>query len=183
MSGKRETYIALIRGINVSGTNKLPMKQLLAIAEEQGLLRGRTYIQSGNLVFDYAGSLPGDFASGFSAAIEVACGFRPPVLAFHADAWRDVIDHCPFLREADEAPKSVQVFMLAEEPSAEALADLSARDFGADKWMLRGRAVYLHLPNGLGRSKLATSIERILKVPMTGRNWSTMLALEELIEN
>lgn len=175
------TYIALLRGINVSGANKLPMMQLKAIAEELGLSHCHTYIQSGNLVFK------ADDISGLevklAAAIEAECGFRPPVFLRSLADWKEIIAHCPFMAQAGEAPASVHVFLLGETPQQKQLDDLQSRDFGADRLQLGEGAVYLHLPDGLGRSKLATSIERILKVPMTGRNWQTMQAIEALGEN
>ncbi|MCO6185545.1 DUF1697 domain-containing protein [Rhizobium sp. L1K21] len=175
------TYIALLRGINVSGTNKLPMMQLKAIAEGLGLDHCHTYIQSGNLVFkaDDVGGLEARLA----AAIEIECGFRPPVILRSLAQWKEIIAHCPFMAEAGDAPASVHVYLLGETPQQKHLDDLTSRNFGTDRWQVGEGAVYLHLPDGVGRSKLANSIERILKVPMTGRNWQTMQAIEALGEN
>ncbi len=173
--------IALLRGINVSGTNKLPMTQLVSIANAVGLSDCHTYIQSGNLVFRTS-ELEG-VGERLADVIEIEAGFRPQIMLRTLAEWKEIIAHCPFMAEAVSEPKSVHVFLLGHVPDAERVADLQSREFGRDRWHLGNGVVYLHLPDGLGRSKLATSVERILKVPMTARNWQTMLAIEALGEN
>lgn len=175
------THIALLRGINVSGTNKLPMTQLISIATAIGLEDCHTYIQSGNLVFK-ADDLEG-VAERLGDVIEIEAGFRPPVILRSFAEWKEMIAHCPYMAEAGADPKSVHVFLPGETPDEARVDDLTSRDFGSDRWHLGDSVVYLHLPNGFGRSKLATSIERILKVPMTARNWQTVLAIEALADN
>jgi uncharacterized protein (DUF1697 family) len=102
-----------------------------------------------------------------------------PVIIRDSVEWSRVIDANPF-PEAAENPKSLHVFILAEQPEVTAIWALEARDFVTDRWRLTDDALYLHLPDGIGRSKLGGSVERILKVAMTARNWTTMIALRDL---
>lgn len=176
----RQTFIALLRGINVSGANRLPMATLVDIGGSLGLTGCRTYIQSGNLVFEVGCEALEGLETRMSNAIEAACGFRPPVMIRSSDEWDDIIASNPFAEEAARLAKSVHALMLECEPNEVAIAALAQRDFGSDRWHVSGKTIYLHLPDGMGRSKLGTSIERLLKIPMTARNWATMLALQDL---
>jgi uncharacterized protein (DUF1697 family) len=174
--------VALLRGINVGGKNRLPMKQLVEIAGQRlGLEDCRTYVQSGNLVFRAPGEPRGGLEQRLEAAIEAECGFKCSVLVRSAAEWDAIADDCPFGAEAAAEPKHVHVFVLAAPPSPQAIADLASREFGEDRWHLGPHGLYLHMPNGSGRSKLAASVERILKVSMTARNWSSVLALQTML--
>ena len=176
-----DTCVALLRGVNVSGAGKLPSALLAEIARDRlGLSAVKTYIQSGNLVFRT--SDPSGLEERLANEIEVACGFRPPVFLRTRSQWRTLIGQCPFAEEAATNPKAVHVYLLDGKPAPDRLEKLTATDFAEDRWALGDAAIYLHLPNGAGRSKLALSIERMLKQPMTGRNWSTILALEVLLD-
>lgn len=172
-------HIGLLRGVNVSGAGKLPSALLADIAANRLMLAGvRTYIQSGNLVF--ATGSPEGLEDRLAAEIEAACQFRPVAIIRSLDAWKALVTANPFTAEAKAAAASVHLAFLSGVPTAEAMADLRSRDFGTDQWHAADGAIYLHLPNGAGRSRLAASIERILKVPTTARNWSTVLALDAL---
>lgn len=176
---RAEAHVGLLRGVNVSGAGRLPSALLEEIATDRLQLQSvRTYIQSGNLVF-VAGATDG-LEDRLSAEIEAACGFLPAAFIRRHAAWQALIAENPFAEQARVEPKSVHLFLLSGEPTTEALANLGSRDFGDDQWRKANGALYLHLPNGAGRSKLAGSVERLLKVPMTGRNWSTVLALDAL---
>jgi uncharacterized protein (DUF1697 family) len=176
------TFVALLRGINVSGTNRLPMAQLVAIAERQlGLENCRTYIQSGNMVFEAGSAAIDGLADRLRDTISRECGFAPHVIVISAPDFDAIIAANPFSEEARLSAKSVHAFLLDGAPDKAALAALAGRDFADDRWQVTKGAIYLHLPNGMGRSKLAASIERILKVPMTARNWTTMLSIQKML--
>ncbi|MEM5471076.1 DUF1697 domain-containing protein [Hoeflea sp. AS60] len=177
-----DSCVALLRGINVGGKNRLPMKQLLDIAEQRlGLEDCQTYVQSGNLVFRAGLEQRDGLERRLEAEIEADCGFKCAVLVRSAAEWDAIVGDCPFVTEATADPKHVHVFVLTAEPSPDALADLASREFGDDRWHLGLHGLYLRTPNGTGRSKLAGSVERILKVPMTARNWSSVLALQAML--
>lgn len=175
----KQAHVGLLRGVNVSGAGKLPSALLKDIAATRLQLAAvRTYIQSGNLVFVAEGTH--GLQDRLAAEIEAACHFRPVAFIRTHAAWRALIADNPFAAEAKAQPKCVHLLLLNGEPAEDALANLASRDFGDDQWRKADGALYLHLPNGSGRSKLANSVERLLKVPMTGRNWSTVLALDAL---
>lgn len=172
-------YIGLLRGINVGGANKLPMADLLATAALLGFAGTRTYLQSGNIVFSAAKADEAEIAGKLADALERRNGLTAGVMVRNLEQWGKIVADNPFAAAAAQ-PKTLHAFVMAAEPSAERLRELKARDFGADAWRMAGDTLYMHTPDGFGKSKLAGSVERLLKVPMTGRNWNTVLALWDL---
>lgn len=175
------TWIALFRGINVGGHNKLPMAALRAELESLGLKDVRTYIQSGNVAFQASGQGDGALEDEIAARIEATHGFRPRVLVLDAQDLRSAMDANPF-PEADAEPKTVHLYFLAgrpSDPNLEALEDLRST---SERFELADRVLYLHTPKGYGTSRLASSIERHLGVEATARNWRTVLKLREMAD-
>jgi uncharacterized protein (DUF1697 family) len=159
------------------------MARLVEIGRALGLTDCRTYIQSGNLVFEATHEIAAGLETRMSNAIETECGFRPRVMIRSSGEWNDIIAANPFREDAAKLAKSIHVFLMEREPDKGAIAILAQRDFGSERWFLQNRTIYLHLPDGMGRSKLGRSIEHLLKIPMTARNWATMLALQALAKN
>lgn len=174
-----KTYVALLRGINVGGKGLLQMKELVAILESLGCLTVRTYIQSGNAVFEHKESEAGKLAGKISAAIEKKRGFAPHVLVLDAKELKRAVDGNPFPEGAAE-PKSLHLFFLDSKPAKSTLKSLDALKSATERFELLGNWFYLHAPDGIGRSKLAASVERHLKVPVTSRNWRTVCTLLEI---
>lgn len=172
------TWIALFRGINVGGNNKLPMKELVAVLEELGLKNLRTYIQSGNVVFDGKGESAA-LAARMSAAIKKSHGFEPWVLLLEAEALERAIKGNPF-PEGEADGKTLHFNFLASAPHKPDLAGIEKIRAASERYKLIGDVFYLHAPDGVGRSKLALNMERLLGVPMTGRNWNTVKKLQEM---
>jgi len=175
------TSIALLRGINVGGKNLLPMKELVRDLESLDLKAVRTHIQSGNIIFETARKPSRALAGKIADAIEARHGFRPHVLVLGADRLKALIELNPF-PEAAREPKSLHVFFLAAapvSPDTKSLAKIAAR---SERFHLADEAFYLHAPDGIGRSKLAASVERLLGVAATCRNWNTMTKLLEMAE-
>lgn len=175
------TWIALLRGINVGGKNKLPMRDLVATLEGAGCQEVETYIQSGNAVFrseEADGSL---LAEEIRAAIGERFGFEPRVLVLGAEHLERVLRSNPF-PEAEPEPKTLHVYFLAATPESPDLASLEEISAGRERFVLEGEALYLHAPDGLGRSRLAAKAERLLGVPATARNWRTVRKLWTMVE-
>jgi uncharacterized protein (DUF1697 family) len=172
------SYIALLRGINVGG-KMLKMADLLSAIDGFGYGNPRTYLQSGNLVFSASKIDIAIEARRISGAIATASGLEVPVIIRSAAEWSEIMDANPF-PDAVSLPKTLSVFLLDSMPEQKRLAEFNARDFGRDSWRLIGSAIYVHTPDGFGKSKLAASIEKGLKVAMTARNWNTMIALDEM---
>jgi uncharacterized protein (DUF1697 family) len=175
------TFIALLRGINVGGRNKLPMTELRSLMESVGLENISTYIQSGNVVFQAPCSVDSDFAVEVEGAIEERHGFRPEVTLLDSVAFGEAISENPF-PEGESDPKSLHlVFLSVISPSPDFDALESLRQ-PSERFELKGKVFYLHAPDGIGRSKLAARIERSLGVSGTSRNWRTVLKLQEMIQ-
>lgn len=174
----QQVYIGLLRGINVGG-------KVLKMADLRQAISGlafgdvKTYLQSGNLLFRAPKAGDGALASRIAKAIADHGKMDVHVLIRTAAEWDEVIDNNPFPHAA-ERPKTLHAFILDREPEKAKVDDLRSKDFGREEWKIVGGTLYLHTPEGMGKSELGNSIERRLKVPMTGRNWNTVLALKQL---
>ena len=167
--------IALLRGVNVGGRNKLPMKLFVGALEGLGCENVRTYIQSGNAVYDGKAS-----AGDVAAAVKKAAGFTPHVFVLTAAAFRKAATANPFARQAAENGKSVHLFLLDAPPTADAVEALGAMKRPREDFAIGGRTLYLYTPDGLAVSKVAERIDRVLGVKSTARNWNTVGKLIEL---
>ena len=172
------TVICLLRGINVGGHNKLPMVQLREIAASIGLVDVRTYIQSGNLVASTLGD-PDAVGAALAAAVESTTGLQIPVIVRTVEQWSGLVVANPF-RDAADAGKHVHVVFLPT-PASPSIGAFDASAFAPEAMVVSGSEVYLHLPDGMGRSKLAIAVNRLPDVAAgTARNWNTVLQLAEL---
>lgn len=172
------TWIALLRGINVGSNRSLPMKSLVALIEELGGEDVCTWIQSGNVVFRHADAH--GLAERLRDAIAREHGFAPDVLILDATRLRAIAAANPF-PEADAAPASVHVFFLAAPARRPDLDALERHRSGRERYVLGEHALYLHTPDGFGKSRLAERAEKALGVPATARNWRTVGKLLALI--
>ena len=167
--------IALLRGVNVGGNNRLPMKELVTLLEKIGCTNVRTYIQSGNVVYD------GD-ASGedIAAAVKKKYGFAPQTFVMTAAALKKAASACPYKAQAEKEPKHVHLFFLDGAPDKGAAAGFDAIKTPAEEYKLAKTVLYIHTAEGLLASKVAEKAEKFLKVKTTARNWNTVCALIEL---
>jgi uncharacterized protein (DUF1697 family) len=177
MATANGTHVALLRGINVGGKNKLPMKELAALFEAAGCRAVRTYIQSGNVVFVAPPAAARRLPLQISTAIEKRYGYRVPVVLRTAEELQAVAAGNPFLR-AGADPVTLHVAFLAGGPTATASAALDPRRSPPDEFVLKGRELYLKLPNGVSGSKLTNAyLDKTLGTISTLRNWRTVLEL------
>jgi uncharacterized protein (DUF1697 family) len=172
------TYISMLRGINVSGQKIIRMEELASLYESLGFKNVRTYVQSGNVLFD-SPITEGSRLSGLIAdKIKKAFGFFVVVVLRTRDELQAVVQNNPFLKERGIDPARLHVTFLLEAPDQEALSRLQAVKDRTDRIKAGSREVYLHCPQGYGRTKYSNHfIERTLKVSATTRNWNTVLAL------
>jgi uncharacterized protein (DUF1697 family) len=175
------THVALLRGINVGGKNVLPMKDLAQMFSDAGCANVHTYIQSGNVVFEApAGATK--IAEGITTKIEKRYGFRIPVILRTSQQLRKTIRENPFLAVGANE-KALHVYFLADAPSAGAIAGLDPSRSAPDVFHVRGQEIYLHLPNGMARTKLTNAyFDSKLSTTCTARNWATVLKLSEMME-
>lgn len=173
------TYIALFRGINVGGKNSLPMKELVAILEALGARNVKTYIQSGNAVFQSGEKEGSHLSQKIAAGIKNSRGFDPHVLVLGLDEIEKAIADNPF-PDAESDPGSLHIGFLASTPENPDLKKLASLKKESERFHLKGKVFYIHAPEGVGRSKLAANSEKLLGVPMTDRNWRTVCKIMEL---
>ena len=174
------TYIALFRSINVGGNNSLPMKKLVAILEGIGARKVKTYIQSGNAVFQSAEKNPLQLSKHLAAEIKKRHGFEPYILILGLEAIEKAIAENPF-PEAETDPSSLHLGFLGSSPKSPDLQKLFSLKKESERFHLSNGVFYLHAPEGVGRSKLAASTEKLLGVPMTDRNWRTVCKVMEMV--
>jgi uncharacterized protein (DUF1697 family) len=174
--------IALFRGINVGGNNLLPMTQLVAVLESLGCRNVRTYIQSGNAVFARPAKDSSRLAGKIRAAIRKLRGFEPHVLVLESGELDRSMRDNPF-PEGEADPKTLHLGFLDARPSSPRMEELERLKKDSERFRLVGKVFYLHAPEGVGRSRLAASAEKLLGVPMTDRNWRTVCKLRELANN
>ncbi|MFN2122278.1 MAG: DUF1697 domain-containing protein [Candidatus Promineifilaceae bacterium] len=167
------TYICLLRGINVGGNNRLPMKELRSLLENMDLQNVQTYIQSGNVVFLSQEQDAAVLSAEISAAIKDSFGFQPQVLILTGEELAAAMTANPF-PEAEAEPKSLHLYFMASAPKNPDLAALEALRQESERFQLRDRVFYLHAPDGIGRSKLAVKVEKALAEPATARNWRSV---------
>jgi uncharacterized protein (DUF1697 family) len=181
------THVALLRGINLGGRNKVAMADLRALVTELGHADVSTYIQSGNVLFSATGDGdPDALAVAMTEAIAAKLGVTAPVVVLTRDELAEVVAANPFPDEPD--PRRVHAVVLSEPPGPEltakldaAVAQSAAKGFG-DEIRVVDRTLYLHTPEGYGRSDLAAALMRIVSSPKggttgTARNWATMTKL------
>jgi uncharacterized protein (DUF1697 family) len=184
------SHVALLRGINLAGRNKVAMADLRALVGELGHTDVLTYIQSGNVLFTAPADADcAEVARTMTEAISARLGVTAPVIVVTREELGQIHAANPFPGEPD--PKRVHAVVLSEPPWAELEAKLgaarakSAAAGGADAVLTIGRTLYLHTPEGYGRSILAEALLRVVSSPKSGatgtaRNWATMTKLLEL---
>lgn len=171
--------VALLRGINVGGKNSLPMQALRELLEELGCRDVSTYIQSGNAVF-ISDESDNTLSLQISSAIENRFGFEPFVLILSGDRFTAIADANPYAND-DIDPKFVHVNFLASkavEPDIDRMRELQTN---TEHFTLTDHALYCKAPDGIGRSKFAARVEKLLGVPATGRNWKTVCKLIDMV--
>jgi uncharacterized protein (DUF1697 family) len=178
-SDEMEIYIALFRGINVGGRNVLPMKELVAILKNLGSQIVKTYIQSGNAVFQSKNQNALLLSNEIGSKIKKLHGFEPYVLLLKLEDIERAINENPF-PEAETDPKTLHIGFLASAPGNPDLKTLETLKKGSERFYLTDDVFYLHAPEGVGRSKLAANVEKLLGVPMTDRNWKTVCKIREM---
>ncbi len=173
-------HVALMRGINVGGKNKLPMGELVRLFENAGCENVRTYIASGNVVFEAATGIVKKLAASIAAAIEKERGLRVPVVIRSATEMASVVKLNPH-RKAD--PDSLFVMFLADEPERKSIAELDPNRSPGDQYKVVGRDIYLCLTTGAADTKLTNAyFDSKLKTVSTSRNWRTVQKLIEMCQ-
>jgi uncharacterized protein (DUF1697 family) len=179
--------LALLRGINVGGKNKLPMRDLAAIFESAGCASVRTFIQSGNVIFTAGSKLCHTLAASVASEISDRFGYRTPVILRTAEQLRKVVSGNPFLSSAEATEdilKTLHVMFLADSPAPARIALLDPDRSPPDTFAVRDQEIYLRLPNGAGNSKLTNAwFDSRLATTSTSRNWNTVTSLLRMMQD
>ena len=171
--------VALLRGVNVGGKTTLPMADLRRVAEGLGYDDVATYIQSGNLVFSTSDSAA-KVANDLAAAIAALGGVKPAVMVRTRTQLAKVVKENPFLRRGRDAAHCHVVF--AEKGASGARRGLDLDVYAPEEAIASGKDLYLFLPGGVGRSKLAGDLAKSKAAVGTMRNWRTIAKLLEMAE-
>jgi uncharacterized protein (DUF1697 family) len=189
------SHVALLRGINVGGRNKVPMADLREVVTSLGHTGVSTYIQSGNVLFSTADTDNAKLATALESAIEDRFGIWSSVVVLSRDELAQVLAANPYPDEPN--PRMVHVVFLNAEPSADLLGRLSAAESAVtakgsrDTVQAAGQALFLHTPDGYGTSELAQAVLKIISPPAksrkqglaaTARNWATATKLLSLCD-
>lgn len=176
-----QTWIALLRGVNVGGKHILPMKLLTPELEALGLTDVKTYIQSGNIVFRDSKKTAAVLAAEIGTTIKARFGFEPHVAVISHKDFASSVTGNPFQESVTvDNGKTLHLFFLDRTPPNLDQDRLESLRRSSERWHLKGRVFYLHTPDGFGDSKLASQVEKILGVNTTARNWRTVCALLDL---
>lgn len=175
-----KTYISILRGINVSGSNLLKMDLLREMCKDLGFRNVNTYIQSGNVVFQYDESPMEELEQLISTEILKRSGMNVPVLVREYSELKSISEQNPFLQENKADISALYITFLSSYPADRLLQRLKNSSYLPEEFVISGRTVYLYCPNGYGKARLSNSFfENKLKVKATTRNMNT---LSELIK-
>jgi uncharacterized protein (DUF1697 family) len=172
-------HLALLRGINVGGKAKLPMKELSAIFAAAGATNIRTFIQSGNVIFEAAE--PEKVTAAVTQEIARIYSYPGRIVLRSAAELKAAFKANPFAK-AGAPTEPLHIYFLADTPDPAAIKSLDPNRSPGDSFSIRNREVYLHLPNGMARTKLTNAwVDSKLKTISTARNWNTVAKLVELM--
>ncbi len=174
-------YISLLRGINVGGQKTIRMENLRDIFSGLGFTNVRSYVQSGNMLFESGEQEAAGLAKRIEGRIVQACGYPVSVFLRSAHDLEGILANNPYLNDRNEDPAKLYVTFLYHIPSEPWWSEMSAPRDITDEFARGEMAIYLFCPNGYGATKLSTSFfERRLGMPVTTRNWNTVNALYKM---
>lgn len=169
-----QTYISILRGINVSGHNLVKMDALHKSYEGLGFQSVTTYKQSGNLIFTARGSEINELEQIISERIEKDFGIAVPVIVLTIDKLKYIIDNNPFLKDPSKDLTFLHATFLVSKPANYNQKDIEDKRQNGEEVFFTDNVVYLYCPKGYGRTKLTNNLlETKLKVSATTRNWKT----------
>ena len=173
------TAIVFIRGINVGGKMKLPMKDLVEALEGIGIRGAVTYLQSGNVAFRCAKVQSTELARRISSAVMSHSNIQPEVVVASIQEVEHAVAFNPY-PDAKLDHKSLHLWFLAEVPENPDLDALKKLKSGTEQFTLHRKIFYLYAPDGIGQSRLAGNVEKHLGVTATARNWRTVTKILQM---
>jgi len=175
-------YVAFLRAVNVSGSNRISMEELQKVFLETGFANIKTYLQSGNVVFETQESSITVLQDTLETAISQKLGLEVKVLVFSKDEFEKIIQGNEFLSRG-LSPDFLHVTLLKEPHGPGLSIKAQDRKSPTEQILLAGRFLYLHCPEGYGKTKLSnTSLEKWAGSVGTTRNWKTIMAVNQLLQ-
>ncbi len=176
-------FVGLLRGINVSGHNQIPMAELRSLCEELKWKGVQTYIQSGNLIFAADGA-PAEIERQLEQSITKRFGHTVPAIVRAASDWPSYIKTNPMAEACKVSAKSVMLVLSKHPPKPEAAEALQERAVNGERVLMAGNALWIHFADGVAKSKLSPALlDRLIGSTATARNWNTVLKINELIDS
>jgi uncharacterized protein (DUF1697 family) len=177
-------YVAMLRGINVGAHKRIKMDQLRRSFEKLGFKQVKTYIQSGNVVFKAKKVAPAKLAAQIEKQIIADFGLSSSVVCRTVGEVGETLQTNPFLNQPSIDREKLHVIFLSEAPTPEGLKKLESLTTAPDQSRCMGKEIYLYLPNGVsGSSLMKTSLERMLSLVTTTRNWRTVSAIHKMCQD
>jgi uncharacterized protein (DUF1697 family) len=173
-------YVALLRAVNVGGA-KLPMAELREVCAGLGWQAVRTYIQSGNVVFE-SDEAPAALEAALERAVERRFGFTRPVIVRTAAQWQSYAAGSPFPEQEEAEANRLMLCLSKRPPAADAVERLQQRAAAGEQVRQQGNAIWVFYPDGAGISKLTPGLfDKAAGSPVTARNWRTVQRLGEML--
>ncbi len=170
-----KTWIALLRGVNVGGNKKLPMKELTNLLKSNGFAHVKTYIQSGNIIFQHASKPEREIGD----LIEKQFGFNPSVFMLSAEELEKAAMNNPY---PTEIGKAVHFFFFHKQPETVDYELLDSLKATSEEYRLIDNVFYLYAPEGIGRSKMVEKMSKAFsKANITARNLNTISKICEMV--
>lgn len=173
-----QTYITLLKGINVGGHKKLPMAELRSLLDKLGFDQVQTYIQSGNAIFKSTEKNTQIIEEKISNLILEIFGFEVSVLVLTRNQLSRIFDYCPF---KEDLKQSSYFFILHDTPNEDMIKMASEKIYVREDYKILDNCIYYYGEKGLGQAKFNINFfERKLNTFATARNYNTMLKLLSL---
>jgi uncharacterized protein (DUF1697 family) len=178
-------YVSFLRGVNMTGHNKMKMADLSALYNDVGLNGVSTFIQSGNVIFSAGDEYSVlNISQKIEKAISEKFSYDVPVMIRSVDQLKRLLSVNPFLSENNFDPAKNAVLFLHEKAAEDQIANVKNIDYPPDKFKVDGSEIFIYCPNGFGRTKLYTNFfEKKMGVTGTARNWNTILAIQDIASN
>lgn len=174
-------YIALLRGINVGTQKRIKMVDLKSMFESLNFKNVKTYIQSGNVIFDYDPSDTIKLADQIERKISETFGFLVKTIIRTDEELRNIVNNNPFVKGPNIEFDKLHVTFMLDKPEPSTVSFLDVKKEETENFLIISREVYLYCPNGYGRTKLTNAMfEKKLKIFATTRNWKT---INNIVEN
>jgi len=178
------TYISILRGINVSGKNRIKMDELKQLYSNLGFNNVQTYIQSGNVIFRTELTDIKVLESLITKEISNGFGFQIPVIVLTNNSLQSALTNNPFLSDSTKNPAFMHFTFLSDIPQKELFEKIAEKDYTPDEYRFENKTIFLYCPTGYGNTKLTnTFFENKLRITATTRNLQTVKQLIALSSN